>query len=186
MKLNIKPRTISKKSEIKEMRREGGIPAIIYHKDKEGEMITVNKTEFQAALRAIKSGHLPTTIFEMNDGKGKARRVIVKDIQYKPTNYDIIHLDFEELHDDVPVKVKVPVEITGEADSVGVKLGGVVRIVIRHVPVEVMPAHFPTAFMVDVTQMNLGETIRVEQLKIPNTMKPLVRVQEVAVSMVKR
>jgi len=186
MKLNVKPRTLSKKSEINEMRREGGIPAIIYHKDKEGEMIVVNKTEFQAALRAIKSGHLPTTVFELIDGKGKGRRVIVKDIQYKPTNYDIIHLDFEELHDNVPVKVKVPVVITGEADSVGVKLGGVVRIVIRHVPVEVMPKDMPTSFVVDVTQMNVGEAIRVEQLNIPNTMRPLVKVKEVAVSMVKR
>lgn len=186
MKLNVKSRSLSTKAQIKEMRREGFIPAIIYHKEKEGETISVSKTEFQAALRSIKSGHLPTTIFELIDGKGKSRRAIVKDIQYKPTNYDIIHLDFEELHDNVPVKVKVPVVITGEADSVGVKLGGVVRIVIRHVPVEVMPKDIPTSFAVDVTNMNVGEAVRVEGLKIPNTMRPLVKVKEVAVSMVKR
>lgn len=186
MKLAVKDRALGKKSEIKALRRQGSIPAVIYHKEKEGETVAVDKNELQAILRHIKSGHLPTTVFELNDSKGKSRKAIVKAIQYNPVNYEIIHLDFEELHDKVPVKVKVPLSIVGEADSVGVKLGGVVRVVIRHVPVECLPKDLPEAFVVDVTNLNVGQTIRVEDLKIPNTLRPLVRTKEVAVSMVKR
>ncbi len=186
MKLQVQPRTVDTKSKVKAARRNGQIPAIIYHKEKEGESILVNESEFQAALRAVKSGHLPTTIFKLTDEKGASRDAIIKDIQYHPTSYKVIHLDFEPLQKEVPVKVKVPIVITGEADSVGVKLGGVVRIVMRHIRVECLPSDIPENFVVDVKDMNMGQVVKVKDLKLPNTLRPLVRGEEVAVTMVKR
>lgn len=186
MKLSVKPRKIDTKSAAKASRRNGQIPAIVYHKEKEGESISVNEAEFQTALRNVKSGHLPTTIFKLTDENGKVRDSIVKDIQYHPTSYKVLHLDFEPLEKSVPVKVKVPIVITGEADSIGVKLGGVVRIVIRHIRVECLPEHIPTSFEVDVKDMNVGQVVKIKDLKLPNNLRLLVRAEEVAVSMVKR
>jgi large subunit ribosomal protein L25 len=186
MRLEVKNRPHGKKSAIKRLRREGYVPAVIYHKEKEGENVSVCATEFGAHLRSVVAGRLPTTIFTLSDEKSKSRKAIIKDIQYNPINYSVIHLDFEELHDNVPVKVKVPIMITGEADSVGVKLGGVVRLVIRHVKVECLPKDIPAFFEVSVKDMNLFDVIRLGDIKMPNTVRPLVDTKEVAVSMVKR
>lgn len=186
MKLTLKKRGSERKSDSAKLRREGMIPAIIYHKEKAGETIAIPSGEFTAHLRHVQPGHLATTVFSLSGEGGKERKVIIKDIQYRPTNYDVIHLDFEELHDKVPVKVKVPIMIEGEADSVGVKLGGVVRIVIRHVKVQCLPKDIPAFFKVNVREMNLGQVKRLSELQIPNNVRPLMDLNEVAITMVKR
>ncbi len=69
---------------------------------------------------------MPTTVFTLSDGK-KERRAIIKDIQYHLTTYHVSHIDFEELVDNVPVSVKVPVNCIGVADCMGIKFGGFLR-----------------------------------------------------------
>lgn len=186
MKLTVQKRDHSKKSVTNKLRRNGMIPAIIYHKEKEGETVAVPTLEFTAHLRHIESGHLPTTVFSLTDSKGKERKVILKDVQYDPVSYDVIHLDFEELHDNVPVKVKIPIVVTGEMDCVGVKLGGVIRLAIRHLKVECLPKDMPKSFEINVKEMNLGQVRRLSDLSIPNTVRPLMPLKEVAVTMVKK
>lgn len=127
MKLSIKTREAKKKSAVKALRREDSIPAVIYHRSKEAEPIAVDSTEFAALLRNIVPGRLSTTIIELASDKGKSRRAIIKDIQYNPVTYAVIHLDFEELVDNVTINVKVPVECVNIVDCVGIKLGGFLR-----------------------------------------------------------
>ena len=114
----------------------------------------------------MKSGHLPTTVFTLADGKTRAR-VIIKDIQYHLTTYNVSHIDFGELIDDVPVSVKVPVKCTGVADCVGVKLGGFLRQVVRHVKIECLPQRIPSEFMVDVKDLGIRQTKRLKDIKMP-------------------
>src|SRR5271156_2339053 len=108
MKLAVKQRVGEKKKDIKEIRREGNIPAIIYFSKGQPEKLIIIGAEFKTILREMKPGQLPTTIFTLSDGK-KDRKAIIKDIQYHLTTYVVSHLDFEELVDDVPVNIKVPV-----------------------------------------------------------------------------
>src|SRR5436190_24130382 len=133
MKLTIKKREEQKKSGLNAIRRQGGIPAILYAKhtgkdsDKNtGEPIEISSVELDAQLRGLKSGHLPTTIFTLEDGK-KQRRALIKDLQRNIITYQVSHIDFEELVDEVPISLKVPVTLVGLADCVGVKLGGIIR-----------------------------------------------------------
>lgn len=186
MKLSIKPRIHERKSDATRLRREGFIPAIIYHKEKEGEVIAVNQTEFSSHLRHVEPGRLSTTVFALDDGKGKARSVIIKDIQYHPISYTPWHIDFEVLHDNLPVKVKVPIVVQGEADSVGLKLGGMVRLVVRSVKIQCLPKDIPQSFVVDITTMNIGETVRLSDIEMPKSVRPLMKLNSVAVSMVKK
>jgi len=180
------PRTAQKKSEVLKLRRAGSIPAIIYHKDKAGEPIAVQSDEFAAHLRHVQPGHLPTTIFALVDAKGKERRVIIKDIQYNVVNYNVIHLDFEELVDNVPVSVKIPIECVGAADCEGVKLGGVLRQVIRYLRVRCLPKDIPTNFTLDVKDLGPRQSKRLSDLPLPNTVRPLADMHEVAAVIVKR
>lgn len=186
MKLKITPRVHDRKSDATRLRREGSIPAIIYHKDKAGDAVSISEVEFTSNMRQVVPGRLPTTVFHLDTGHGTVRKVIIKDIQYHPVTYKVIHLDFEELHDDVLVKVKVPIVLQGEMDSAGIKLGGMIRVVIRTVRVECLPKDIPAFFIVDVKEMVVGDVLKLSQIDMPKTVRPLMKMNSVAISMVKK
>jgi large subunit ribosomal protein L25 len=185
MKLTTKPRTGEKKSDIKQIRREGDIPAVIYSAKTQPEKLIITGPEFGAILRGVKPGQLPTTVFTLNDGK-KERRAIIKDIQYHLTSYRVSHIDFEELSDNVLVSVKVPINCTGIADCQGIKLGGFLRQVIRHVKVECLPKHIPSEFMIDVRDLGMRQSKRLKDLVLPAGVKLLCAAEEVIVVIAKR
>lgn len=186
MKLNVTSRTAAKKSEGNKLRREGQVPAVIYSKTGSSEPIAIDAKEFNTLLRKVQQGHLATTIFELVDATGKSRRAIVKDIQYNPVTYDVIHLDFEHLDDKIEINVNVPIEFTGVADCVGVKLGGVIRQVIRGLRIRCFPKDMPSSFKLDVLNMGMRDSKRLKDLDIPNTVRPLVDLNEVVVVIAKR
>ncbi len=185
MKFTVTARASQKKSDTKQLRREGNIPGIIYAPGKEPEMIVVNGTEYATAMRSIKSGQLPTTVFTLVLGN-KQRKAILKEVQYEITNYQVSHLDFEELNDDVLVQVKVPINITGGVDCAGVKLGGFLRQVIRFVKVECLPKHIPTEFMIDVRELGIAQSKRLSDIVLPKGVRPLAGLDEVVVVIAKR
>lgn len=186
MKLQTVSRAANKKNEVSRLRREGFIPAVLYVKGKEGETLAVKSNEFGSYLRQVRSGHLPTTVFTLVDQKGHERRAIIKDIQYNVTNYDVIHLDFEELVKDHKVSVKVPIECIGTVDCVGIKLGGVLRQVIRHVRVSCLPKDLPQFFELDVRELGIKQSKRLSDLSIPESVRPLGNLNEVVAVIVKR
>lgn len=186
MKLKTVARKAGSKSETNRLRREGYIPVVLYVRGKEGETLAVESSEFGSFLRNVKSGHLPTTIFTLVDDKGRERRVIIKDIQYEVTTYVVRHLDFEELLEDHKINIKIPIECIGMADCVGIKLGGVLRQVIRHVSVRCLPKDLPSFFELDVKELALKQTKRLSDLDIPETVRPLMKLNEVVAVIVKR
>lgn len=185
MKLTVTKRPGLKKSETLQVRRAGNIPAVLYAPGKTGEAMVVDGTEFGAAMRQIKPGQLPTTVFTLMVDK-KEKRAILKDIQYQLTSYRVSHLDFEELSEGTKVKVKVPITIVGAADCAGIKLGGFLRQVIRFVEVECLPKHIPSEFVVDVRDLGVGQFKRLSEMTIPATVKPLAKMDEVVVVIAKR
>lgn len=186
MKLQTVKRSKENKSEIKKLRREGFIPAVLYVKEKAGEIFALHASEFNALLRQVKPGHLPTTVFILVDEKGVERRVLIKDIQYQITTYEVIHLDFEELVNDHKINVKVPIECTGVVNCMGIKLGGVLRQVIRHVRVRCLPKDIPTFFELNIEGLGIRQSKRLSDLQIPNTIRPLNDLNEVVAVIVKR
>lgn len=186
MKLQVFKRADLKKSTTKKIRREGQIPAVLYVRGQATEAIGIEATEFSSMLRTIKPGRLSTVVFNLSDGHGKERRAILKEVQYEPTTYNVHHLDFEELFNDAQISVKVPIECIGVADCVGVKAGGNLRQVLRAVRVRCLPKDIPTVFQFDVKNMGINETKRLEDLDIPNTVRPLANLREVAVVVAKR
>lgn len=186
MKLKLYQRDAAGKSESKRLRREGKIPAVVYKHGSAGDSIAIENSEFNAFLRKVKPGRLSTSVFTLTGEDGKSFRVIVKDIQYNPINYNVVHLDFEELVEDVKVNVKVPIEFVGVVDCVGVKLGGVLRQVIRFLRVRCLPRDIPEVFLLDVKDLNQRESRRLKDLEIPNTVRPLSDLKEVVVVIAKR
>ena len=185
MKVKISKRAGEKKSELSQLRHQKHVPGVIYGKGREVETVAVDGAEFSAALRHMKKGHLPTTIFEL-DLDGKVIKAIAKDIQYHPVTYRLLHVDFVELQEKQPVNVSVPVEYIGVADCAGIKLGGFLRQVIRHVRVRCLPKDIPTQFNLDITEMGIGNSKRVSDIDMPAGVKPLVGTKDVVVTIAKR
>jgi large subunit ribosomal protein L25 len=186
MKLKVTTRKAAGKGESKQLRRAGQIPSVIYLHGKQADSIALNHTDFSALLRQVLPGRLSTQVFVLVDEHGKERRALLKEIQYHVTSYDIIHLDFEELDEKAEVSVKVPIECVGVVDCVGIKLGGVLRQVIRHLKVRCFPKDIPSAFVLDVRTMGQRDTRRLSDLNIPESVRPLADLNEVAVAIVKR
>ena len=186
MKLKIYNRICEKKGDSKRYRREGKIPAVLYVRGKTSEAILIDAAPFQAILRKLETDRLSTTRLTLVDAKGKERQAIVKEIQYHPTTYDILHLDFEELLPDVKVKVKVPIVCKGAIDCVGIKLGGVLRQVIRYVRVQCLPKDMPEYYELDVRSLEMGQAKKLKDLDISDAVRPLALLDEVAVVIAKR
>lgn len=186
MKLTTLKRPAEKKREVNRLRREGFIPAVIYRRAQAAENLSVSATEYNALLRNVEPGRLSTKIFTLIGENGASRRAILKEVQYNIINYDVIHLDFEELHEDTPLNVKVPIECTGVVDCVGIKLGGALRQPLRTVKVKCLPRDIPEAFFLDIRSMALYDTRRISDLNIPASIKPIGNTNEVAVVIVKR
>ncbi|MBS0626044.1 MAG: 50S ribosomal protein L25 [Verrucomicrobia bacterium] len=186
MKLSVFKRTAGKKSEIKKIRREGNVPGILYGVKQEVQNIYIKGDELQAIFRGLKSGLLPTTIFELHDGH-KLVRAIVKDIHYHPTQYSVEHIDFVVLEDKTPVNINVPIQILGAADCPGIKLGGFMRQVIRTLKVNCLPKDIPQEFTLDIRDLQVAQSKRLSDISIPESVRPLAKsMNEVAVVIAKR
>ncbi len=185
MKLAIFPRTTGKKSDPKKNRREGHVPGVLYGLEQGNQNIAVKSDELQAILRKIKQGILPTTLFELHDGQ-KKHQALVKEIQYHPTSYAVTHIDFFMVSDKEPVTVNVPVQVLGAADCVGIKLGGFLRQVIRTLKVRCLPKDIPQEFILDVRELNIGQSKALSDLSIPESVRPIAKMNEVAVVIAKK
>jgi large subunit ribosomal protein L25 len=129
------------------------------------------------------SGQLATAVFEI-EVDGKRERAIVKDIQYHVATYAIEHIDLMILGDK-KVRVNVPIQLAGVSDCAGVKLGGFLRQVVRAMRVECPAGEIPQAFTLDVKELQVSQSRRLADIAIPQGVRPLVPLNEVAVVVAK-
>ncbi|MGD2169911.1 MAG: 50S ribosomal protein L25/general stress protein Ctc [Chlamydiota bacterium] len=185
MKLSVFKREGNAKSVIKKLRRQGDIPAIIYGPKVDSEKVFLKGPEFEALLRKLEAGSLGSTLFSLSL-ENKEHKAVVKDIHYDITSYKPIHVDFEITSEDLPVNVSVPIELVGKEECQGVKLGGVLRPVIRFIKVRCLPKDIPSKFSLDVKNLVIGQSLKLSDIDIPENVRPLARMNEVAVAVAKR
>lgn len=186
MELAASTRAMQNKKESKRLRREGKIPAVLYVKGEKSFPLSVEKSDFLAALRAIPKGHLPTTEFVLKGLEGAERKVVVKDVQYGVTNYEVKHLDFKEILPEDKIKVRVPIVLKNTVDCQGVKLGGYIRMLLRHVQVTCAADRIPQHFELDVLTMQIGDGMQIKQIQLPEGVRFITNPNEVCVIVAKK
>ena len=97
---------------------------------------------------------------------GSDYKAIIQDIQWHPVEEQILHIDFLKVEEDAPVKIGVPVELIGTAR--GIKAGGKIKFNLRKLRVKAMAENLPDTIKVDITKLNIGDSIKVEQMKLDN------------------
>ena len=185
MKLTASKREEKTKGENNKIRREGHIPAVLYGVKQENQNIFVDGPQYHAAIRSMKQGGLSTMVFEL-EVEGKKVKAIVKQVQYHPTTYDVMHLDFLALDDKVEVCLKVPIRIVGKGDCIGVKEGGVLRQIIRAIKVKCLPSDIPEEFFLPVQDIKMMGSKALDKLEFPKGVKPMARLSEVVAIVAKR
>lgn len=185
MELVVTSRDTDKKSFLKKIRQQGGIPAVIYSGGKSLANVVVDARVFKKFLSGLESGSLSSTIFSLSY-EGRTIKALVKDIQYQVTTYDVIHLDFEELVEDRDVKLNIPIRCTNAVDCVGVKLGGSLRQVIRYLRVVCKPKDIVPFLELDVRSLGLAQTKKLSDITIPPGIRPITSLKEVVVTVSRR
>ncbi|MCS7232985.1 MAG: 50S ribosomal protein L25/general stress protein Ctc [Synergistetes bacterium] len=158
------------KGESKKLRREGYIPAILYGGSLGALPIKLQRGE---VIRNISERDIEHTVYTMKLDDGKECDVLVKDIQVDPITDEVIHVDFLELEKGKAITVEVPIVIVGKEVCKGVKMGGILEQYLWSVEVECLPRNIPDRIEVDVTNLEMGESIHVEDLQLPEGVKVL-------------
>ncbi len=177
MELLTSKREQNGKNDNKRLRRQRQIPAVVYGQG-EAQSISIALNDFEAFLRKIPKGELSTARFSLAVDKEKVE-VLVKDVQYAKTSYDILHLDFLKLDKKQLVTVNVPVRFTGQMACPGLKLGGVLRPVMRTVKIRCLPDQIPSHFEIDVSQLSLKQSKRVKDIQFSKDIRVVSKMDEV-------
>ena len=144
------------------MRAAGWVPGILYGGGEEPVHISVPEASMTRGNR-----HFYTTPVEL-EMDGGAVKALPKEVQLHPVTGAFLHVDFIRLLPGSKVKVKVPVELLNASTSKGAKLGGVVTLLQRQVLTSCPGDKIPSSIEVDVKNLNLGESVRMSQLSLPN------------------
>jgi large subunit ribosomal protein L25 len=160
------------------VRREGRVPGTLYGDKQEPETISV---DYRAINYQLHTGHFQSTIYVL-DVEGKKTRVIPRAVQLDPIRDFPIHVDFLRLGKDALVTVEVPVRFLNEAASPGLKRGGVLNIVRHDIPVRCPADAIPDHFEVDLTGLEIGDSVHISAVKLPEGVKPTITERDFTVA----
>lgn len=144
------------------LRREGKVPAVVYGLGADPVAVSVEWPELRKALTTDLGLNALITL----DIDGDQSLAVVKDLQRHPVRRDVIHVDFLRVTEDQMIEVEVPVVLEGEARNVTM-YDGMIDQSMYTMTVSVRPADAPEQIVVDVTDLELGETIKVSDLALP-------------------
>jgi large subunit ribosomal protein L25 len=148
------------------LRAKGLIPAVVYGQRREPTHVSVDPAALQ---KAIATPHKFNTLLTLSlDGAGD-KQVLFKDYAVDPVSRKLLHADFIEVEMDKPVRVQVPIAITGRAE--GVAAGGILTVSAHEITVETLPGQIPARIDVDVTALKIGGSIHIADVKAPEGAK---------------
>ncbi len=156
----------------RELRRQGRVPAVIYGNNEEPTPIHV---EEKALVKALMTGHFFNATVDVSVGEGgAATTTLAKDVAFDPVTDRPLHVDFLRIAKDAKVTVNVPVAFVNEDASPGLKKGGVLNIVRHEIEMVVAADNMPESIEVDVTGFDVGESIHVSSVKLPDGAQPTI------------
>lgn len=162
--LNVVKRVRMGKSGARAIRKEGNVPAILYGKGEDPLALVINPGDLKEALSTEAGENTLLEIVIENDSDKVKKLSLLREIQYDYLTSKPIHFDFQTLDVKKKITVTVPVIINGRAK--GVKEGGILEEVHREISVECLPTNIPNSFEIDVTELEVGQSIHVSALEV--------------------
>ncbi len=168
--LKAEQRAETGKGPARRLRQKGRVPGILYGRKMDPVNLSLDAHQFRKLLDTLKSN--PVFDLEIDGGSGATtRKAMLKERQVRPINGELIHLDFMEVSMDEVIEVDVPLHFEGE--PIGVEKGGSFQIVLRELRIEALPGSIPEAITVDVSSLDMGHSLHVSEITLPEGVKSL-------------
>jgi large subunit ribosomal protein L25 len=164
-KLTVAPRELFGSRATRRLRREGFVPGVVYGHGGEARPFQVPARELRHVLS---EGH---TLLDLELDGSKAVPVVIKEQQHHPVRGEVLHVDCLEVRLDEEIQAEVPIELEGTDQAPGVREGGVLEHVTREVTVEALPTEIPERITVDVSEMEINDTINLDSVTMPSGVK---------------
>jgi large subunit ribosomal protein L25 len=164
MKIDLSATTFKpvRKGDVKRLRKDGKIPAVLYGHKEKTKQVYVEQKGFKQVLDALKK---ETVIIGLKVGS-KSYPCVIKSLQQNPVTGELLHVDFQHIHKKEKIRATVPIHVVGDAP--GVEKGGIMDMHIHEVVVRCLPDALPSHINVDVSNLELGGTVHLKDLKTEN------------------
>jgi large subunit ribosomal protein L25 len=163
--LKVKERKELGTRKVNHLRKEGWIPGIIYGHGEKSKPIMIKEEELTDVLHNM---HSEATLLDL-DYEGKKLQVLMRDVSRNPLTEKLLHVDFQHIHENEEINVHVILEYQGKPK--GVEEGGILNIEHRDLIVRCLPKDIPEKITVDVSYLEIGNSIHIKDLDIPEGVK---------------
>ena len=162
VKLAVQPRSEVGRSAVKKIKSEGFVPAVIYSHNQAPISLKVKERDIATLLSHTVGEHVLVDL----EISGASQMALIQEVQHHPVTQQILHVDFQGVSANEEIESTIPVEAVGEA--LGVKsYGGILEQLHRALAIRCLPRDLPEIINVDVTALNVGESIHVKDIKLP-------------------
>jgi large subunit ribosomal protein L25 len=175
-KLDVSSRQAGGSRAARRLRRSGRVPGVLYGGSGDALGFDVDARDLRLAL--AKSG----AVLDLSVDGGKATPVVLKEAQRDPVRGQTVHIDLLRVRLDQAIHAVVPLELSGVDDAPGVKEGGILEQIVRELNVEALPTAIPESIEHAVGEMNIGDTIGLEQVAMPDGVTLLDEVEDVVMA----
>ncbi len=165
VKLRAEPRTSVGRSAVRKLKARGIIPAIIYGGKDKPQPLQVTARDINT-LMSHASGENVLVELEIA-GEKSIRTALVQEVQHSPVSGDIRHVDFHAISMDETIQAEIPLEPVGVANGVK-NFGGLLEQSLRALTIECLPRDLPDRITVDISALNIGDSIHVRDIRLPS------------------
>src|SRR5271154_2553937 len=183
VKLKVQRRTVVGRNAIKKIKAQGLVPGVIYGSQGEPIALQVEARALTNVLAHALSEHVLVEL-EIADGSQSTNRLaLIQEVQHHPLRPELLHVDFHAVSATEKITSEVPIESVG--DALGVRtFGGLLEHSLRTLEVECFPQDLPEIVRIDVTNLNIGESLHVRDIPLPSGVDPLPPADLTVVSVV--
>jgi large subunit ribosomal protein L25 len=175
--IEVETRTETGKGAARKIRRNGQIPGVVYGRGNEPKSIKVNPQDIEKIL--FSNAIIDLSFAEEDSGE---TTVIIKDFQRDVIKRNLLHVDFQFISMDEKITVSVPLNLEGTA--AGVHEGGVLQQLIRNIEIDALPAEIPSEITLDISELEMGDSLAVSDLELPEGIDLVTDIDEVIVTVV--
>ena len=169
LEIQVDPRDPDGKRQARRLRRSGKIPGVLYGPKTQAVALEFNGKEFSTRVARLEGSHLVR--LKSASGALADKVALVKEMQFHPITGEVVHADLYEVDLSAKIRVHIPLHFIGK--GAGVVRGGVLQPIVREIEVECLPLDIPEFFNVDVSELDIGDSVHIEDLPMPEGIRAI-------------
>lgn len=163
------PRSEAGSRAVRRLRKQGMIPGVLYGHGKPAHLLSIGDRDLRDAIQ--QGGGMNAVLDITLEGQKTSHTAVIKDYQLDAVRHVFTHIDFHEVKLSEPIEATVAVVVEGQA--AGVKMGGILDVLVREVNVRALPMEIPEKVVIDVSALEIGDVARVSDLVMPGEVEIL-------------